>query len=155
MPGRPPPGTLPIDAVARIVRATPTNFRSWLRDGPLDFGARGCGELDALKAALWKSLSDTLGPKQARLAFKDVLRALEDRLPTGRLDVVYDFANGAAHVCSTDREVALASLSGGHVHAIGLGDELERVRVAFRKHLGSQGPTPVRTRRPARTSQAP
>lgn len=136
------PETLPIDVVARILRTTPSHFRIWLREGPLEVAAGGCRELDALRAALWRNLLDNLGPKAARLAFRDVMDDLQDRLLSGRLDIVYDFANGTAKVCTSDREVARQCLASGHVHALALGDELDRVRHAFRKHLTAQSPTP-------------
>lgn len=129
-----------MDVVARIIHATPSHFRQWLRDGPLEIRQGGCTELDALKAALWRSLTDALGPKPARLAFADVLRELQDRLPAGRFDVVFDIANGSARVCSTDRQVSQACLAAGHVHVVSLGDEFGRVRLAFRKHLSAEGP---------------
>lgn len=144
MPRRPPPGTLPIDVVARILHTQPSHFRQWLRDGPLESRQLGLSEFDALKAALWRRLSDTLGPKPARLAFGDVLRELQDRSPIGRFDVVFDVANGGARVCTADRQVSRACLAAGHVHVLALGGEFDRVRQAFHKHLEVEGPPPAR-----------
>ncbi|MDB5064500.1 MAG: hypothetical protein JWM18_934 [Chloroflexi bacterium] len=143
----PEPDILPIDVVARILRTTPSQFRLWVRDGRVHIADGGCKELDALRAAIWRRLVDALGPKAARLAYEDVAGALEDRLPAGRIDVVYDFANGAAAVCSSDADLARAVLEAGHVHVLGLGEELDRVRRAVRKHLLVERP-------PAPTSEA-
>lgn len=151
MPRRSSPGTLPIDAVARIVRATPSHLRQWFQDGPVELSQSGCSELDALKAALWRRLTDMLGPKPARLALSDVLVQLTGRLPTGRLDIVYDIANGKAQVCYTDQDLARAVLDGGLVHVVRMTEELERVRSAFRRHLTVEETPPRRgkARRPA------
>jgi hypothetical protein len=55
---------------------------------------------------------------------------------------MYDFANGTAKVCMSDREVAQQCVAGGHVYALAVGDKLDGVRRAFRKNVTAQSPTP-------------
>jgi hypothetical protein len=130
-----PPDQLPLDAVARIIRTTPSLFRDWAHRGPLTITTPACRELDALRAALFRLLLDELGPAAARLAFHDVLASLKDRVPVGRFDVVYDIANGTARLCHSDEAVAKAAIAGGHICVISAGGELARVRAAFRRYL--------------------